>query len=155
MEEDKKLIISETPPAIKKKPELWKTAVSILALVIIGFIVIKSLFRMLIPVLVIGLLIINRDLVTIIIRQIYKLYKDETYKGLIATVVSIVLFAPFMIFLLGRSLYYFFVIKKKLAASDVKTEKTKENLTSELITISIKEKVKSVLGIDEDKDKMK
>ena len=99
----------------------------------------------LIPLLAGIILIANRDLVFKAIKFIYKQYKDETWKGLVATVVAVFAFPPFVGFLFLRSLYYMFVVEKKPDSI-----KSKGSDASTLINIAVKEKVKDFLEGDDD-----
>ncbi|MDC0230866.1 hypothetical protein OAK19_02785 [Aureispira] len=80
------------------KPARWKSALTVIAVVVIAFFVFRMFLQVLIPLLIGILLIANRDLVSKAIKFIYKQYKDETWKGLIATVVAILAFTPFVAF---------------------------------------------------------
>lgn len=127
----------------ERPPEKWKSLVSLVIIVIMTIVLFRILFALLIPIITIILLIANRDLVSKIVRMIYKLYQDETYKGLLATLGSIFLFAPFVVFLFFRTVYYMFV--------DDKIEERSSNKKSQgdLIDIVLKEKVKNILNDDD------
>jgi len=128
------------------KPARWKSAISVIAVVVIAFVIFKMLLRILIPVLFGILMIANRDIVFKVVRYIYKLYKDETYKGLIATLLAALAFLPFMGFLFLRSIYNMFMVDKQPVAK----KEEDDSMNSKLINIAVKEKVKDILGIDED-----
>lgn len=121
--------------------ERWKSVISVIAVLAIAYVAFKMLLGFLVPIVVGILLIANRDLVGKAIKFIYQQYKDETYKGLIATVAAIVLFSPFVIFLFARSVYYMFI------DSPQKT-KIEDNSTSTLINMAVKKKVKNFLEDD-------
>jgi predicted PurR-regulated permease PerM len=133
----------------QEKPARWKSAISVIAVLVIVYVIFKMLMTILIPIVIGILLIANRDIVFKIIRSIYKLYKDETYKGLIATVLAVVGFVPFMVFLFVRTIYNTFIVEKQPAGRE---EEEEDNMGSKLITIAVKEKVKDILGIDEDEN---
>jgi hypothetical protein len=137
--------IEETGEA---KPARWKSALSVIAVVVIALVIFKMVLRILFPVLIGIILIANRDLVFKAIKLIYRQYKDETYKGLIATLLAFFAFFPFVGFLFFRSLYYVIVDGSK----EKKESKTKEkdNMTSKLINLAVKEKVKDFLESDDD-----
>lgn len=124
----------------ERPPEKWKSLVSLVVIVIMTIVLFRILFALLIPIITIILLIANRDLVSKIVRMIYKLYQDEAYKGLLATLASIFLFAPFVVFLLFRTVYYMFV--------EGKVEESSSNKQSQgdFIDIVLKEKVKNILN---------
>lgn len=126
-------------------PARWKSALSLIAIVILVFVLIRVLFALVVPIVTLILLVANRDLVAKVIRMIYQLYQDELYKGLLATVASFFLFAPFVVFLFFRTIYYMFVEGDKT----VNEYETESNSDSEIINIVIKEKVKNLLR-DED-----
>lgn len=124
-------------------PEKWKSVLSLIAIVILGLVLFKILLALLIPIVSIILLVANRDLVSKIVRGIYDLYQEETYKGLLATLASIFLFAPFVIFLFFRTVYYMFAEKKN------EEEPSTDRSEASLINIILKEKVKSMLNDDD------
>ncbi len=144
MAESDKLEILEKKS--EEKPARWKSAVSVVAVLIIAFFIVRWLIAMLIPVLIGIILIANRDLVFKAIRLIYKQYKDETYKGLLATLGAVLLFFPFVGFCFLRSIYYMFFDEKK----EEKKEKAEDSMTSKFIDLAVKEKVKDILGVDEE-----
>ena len=135
---------------VDAKPVRWKSALSVVAVVVIALIIFKMLISILFPVLIGIILIANRDMAFKAIRLIYKQYKDETYKGLIATLLAFFAFLPFVGFLFFRSLYYM-VIDGSKEKKELK-KKEKENMTSKLINLAVKEKVKNFLESDEDSD---
>lgn len=124
-------------------PEKWKSVLSLIAIVILGLVLFRILFALLIPIVSVILLVANRDLVSKIVRAIYNLYQDEVYKGLLATLASIFLFAPFVVFLFFRTVYYMFAEKK---IEEKPSEKSSE---ADLINIVLKEKVKTMLNDDD------
>ena len=124
-------------------PEKWKSVLSLIAIVILGLVLFRILFALLIPIVTIILLVVNRDLVSKIIGGIYNLYQDEVYKGLLATLASIFLFAPFVIFLFFRTVYYMF------AENKIEEEPSMNRSEASLINIVLKEKVKSMLNDDD------
>jgi hypothetical protein len=126
----------------ERPPEKWKSALSLVAIIIMGIVLFRILFALLIPIVTIILLIANRDLVSKIVGMIYKLYQDEVYKGLLATLASIFVFAPFVVFLFFRTVYYMF------AENEVEAKKSTKNSDRELINIVLKEKVKNILKDD-------
>lgn len=126
----------------EQKPDRWKSAISVAAVLIIAFIIVKMLMRVLIPILVGIILIANRDLVGKAIKFIYKQYKDETYKGLLATLAAFFLFTPFVVFLFCRSIYYMFTDGSKKPPKE-------QSATSTLINLAVKEKVKDFLEDEE------
>ena len=71
---------------------------------------------------------------------------------MIATLVAFVAFFPFVGFLFFRSLYYVIVDGSK----EKKESKTKEkdNMTSKLINLAVKEKVKDFLERDDDNNQL-
>lgn len=127
----------------EKPPEKWKSIVSVVAIVIMAIILFRILFAMLIPIVTIILLVANRDLVSKIIRMIYQLYQEELYKGLLATLASIFLFAPFVVFLFFRTVYYMFAEHK------IEDSKSTKSSDTELINIVLKERVKNMLNDDD------
>lgn len=128
----------------ERPPEKWKSALSLVAIIIMGVVLFRILFALLIPIVTIILLVANRDLVSKVLGMIYKLYQDETYKGLLATLAGIFLFAPFVVFLFFRTVYYMF------AENKVDVKKSTKNSDRELINIVLKEKVKNMLKDDDD-----
>jgi len=133
----------EEYPSNERPPEKWKSALSLVAIIIMGIVLFRILFAMLIPIVTIILLVANRDLVSKIVRMIYNLYQDEVYKGLLATLASIFLFAPFVVFLFFRTVYYMFADNK------IEKKQSTKSSESELINIVLKEKVKSMLNDDD------
>lgn len=127
----------------EKPPEKWKSALSLVAIVIMGIVLFRILFALLIPIISIILLVANRDLVSKIVRMIYNLYQDEMYKGLLATLASVFLFAPFVVFLFFRTVYYMF------AENKVEEKASTERSDADLINIVLKEKVKNILNDDD------
>lgn len=127
----------------ERPPAKWKSVLSLIAIVILGIVLFRILFALLIPIVTVILLVANRDLVSKIVRTIYNLYQNELYKGLLATLASIFLFAPFVVFLFFRTVYYMF--------AENKIEETKSTKRSEadLINIVLKEKVKTMLNDDD------
>ena len=145
--------MSESPIEIDefgkvKGPERWKSVVSVVIIIILAMLALRVFFALLMPIISLVLLIANRDLVAKIVRSIVGLYNDELYKGLLATIVAVIAFAPFMVFLFFRTVYHMFV------TSGEETETTKEEgkggLESELINIAVKKKVKDWLAEDDD-----
>jgi len=134
----------ETYPDNERPPEKWKSVLSLVAIVIMGLVLFRILFALLIPIVTIILLVANRDLVSKIIRIIHKLYQDETYKGLLAILAGIFLFAPFVIFLFFRTVYYMF------AENKVERGNSTKNSDADLINIVLKKKVKNMLSDDDD-----
>ncbi len=134
--------------AVEAKPARWKSALSVIAVVVIALIIFKMVLKILFPVLIGIILIANRDLVFKAIKLIYRQYKDETYKGLIATLLAFFAFFPFVGFLFFRSLYYVIVDGSK-EKKELK-KKEKDTMTSKLINIAVKEKVKDFLESDDD-----
>jgi hypothetical protein len=124
-------------------PEKWKSVLSLIAIVILGLVLFRILFALLIPIVSIILLVANRDLVSKIVGAIYNLYQEETYKGLLATLASIFLFAPFVVFLFFRTVYYMF------AENKIEGEPSRNRSEADLINIVLKEKVKSMLNDDD------
>lgn len=127
----------------ERPPEKWKSILSLIAIVIMGIVLFRILFALLIPIVTLILLFANRDLVSKIVRTIYNLYQDELYKGLLATLGSIFVFAPFVVFLFFRTVYYMF------AENKVDVHKTTKRSEGDLINIVLKEKVKSMLKDDD------
>ncbi|MCH2023227.1 MAG: hypothetical protein MK207_12180 [Saprospiraceae bacterium] len=126
------------------KPARWKSALSIIAVVVIAFFIFRMFLSVLIPFLIGIILIANRDLVAKAIKLIYNQYKDETWKGLLATVVAVLIFTPFVGFLFLRSLYYLFVDENKHGGIQ-----TKESDASKLINIAMKQEIKDLLDGDD------
>jgi hypothetical protein len=124
-------------------PEKWKSVLSLIAIVILGLVLFKILFALLIPIVSVILLVANRDLVSKIVGTIYNLYQEETYKGLLATLASIFLFAPFVVFLFFRTVYYMF------AENKIEEKPSAKRSEADLINIVLKEKVKSMLKDDD------
>lgn len=124
-------------------PEKWKSVLSLIAIVILGLVLFRILFALLIPIVSIILLVANRDLVSKIVGAIYNLYQEETYKGLLATLASIFLFAPFVVFLFFRTVYYMF------AENKIEENSSTNRSEADLINIVLKEKVKSMLNDDD------
>lgn len=124
-------------------PEKWKSVLSLIAIVILGLVLFRILFALLIPIVSIILLVANRDLVSKIVLAIYNLYQDEVYKGLLATLASIFLFAPFVVFLFFRTVYYMF------AENKIEEKPSAKRSEADLINIVLKEKVKSMLNDDD------
>jgi hypothetical protein len=127
----------------EKPPEKWKSALSLVAIVVMGIVLFRILFALLIPIVSIILLVANRDLVSKIVRMIYNLYQDEMYKGLLATLASVFLFAPFVVFLFFRTVYYMF------AENKVEEKASTKRSDADLINIVLKEKVKNMLNDDD------
>jgi len=127
----------------ERPPEKWKSVLSLVAIVIIGIILFRILFALLIPIVTLILLFANRDLVSKIVRTILDLYQDEVYKGLLATLGSIFVFAPFVVFLFFRTVYYMFADNKIEVKSSTKRSE------ADLINIILKEKVKNRLKDDD------
>ncbi len=120
-------------------PARWKSALSVLAVLVIAFLVFKTIFNyLLIPLLVAILIIANRDLVGKVLTFILKQYKEETWKGLLVTVVGFLLIGPFMGFLFLRSIFYMFTDGTKAKINNVKSDST-------LINIAVKDKIKDLL----------
>ncbi|BDS15025.1 hypothetical protein [Aureispira anguillae] len=130
---------NETPPA------RWKSVLSIVIIVIMALLLFRLLLALVVPIITLILLIANRDLVSKIARTIYQLYQNELYKGLLATLAAIFLFAPFVIFLFFRTVYYMFVEEKPI----INNIREGEENESELINIVIKEKMKNLLRDDD------
>ncbi|MFT5646654.1 MAG: hypothetical protein ACI976_001336 [Aureispira sp.] len=124
-------------------PEKWKSVLSLIAIVILGLVLFRILFALLVPIVSVILLVANRDLVSKIVRAIYNLYQDEVYKGLLATLASIFLFAPFVVFLFFRTVYYMF------AENKIEEEPSTDRSEANLINIVLKEKAKSMLNDDD------
>lgn len=127
----------------ERPPEKWKSILSLVAIVIMGIILFRILFALLIPIVTFILLFANRDLVSKVVRIIYKLYQDEVYKGLLATLASIFLFAPFVVFLFFRTVYYMF------AQNEIEEKQSTKSSDAELINIVLEEKVKNMLNDDD------
>ena len=127
----------------ERPPEKWKSVLSLVAIVIMGIVLFRILFALLIPIVSVILLVANRDLVSKIVRTIYNLYQEETYKGLLATLASVFLFAPFVVFLFFRTVYYMF------AENKVEEKASTKRSDADLINIVLKEKVKNMLNDDD------
>lgn len=127
----------------ERPPEKWKSILSLIAIVILGIVLFRILFALLIPIVTVILLVANRDLVSKVVRKIYNLYQDETYKGLLATLAGIFLFAPFVVFLFFRTVYYMF------AESKIEEDPSAKRSDADMINIVLKEKVKNILNEDD------
>lgn len=127
----------------ERPPEKWKSILSLIAIVILGIVLFRILFALLIPIVTVILLVANRDLVSKVVRTIYNLYQDETYKGLLATLAGIFLFAPFVVFLFFRTVYYMF------AENKIEENQSTKRSEADLINIVLKEKVKNILNEDD------
>jgi uncharacterized membrane protein len=121
------------------KPARWKSALSVLAVLVIAYLVFKTIFNyLLIPILAAILIIANRDLVGKALTFILKQYKEETWKGLVVTVAGFLLIGPFMGFLFLRSIFYMFTDGTKTKINNVESDST-------LINIAVKDKIKDLL----------
>lgn len=94
-------------------PSSWKSILTLILMVVLGLIFLRVLMAFIVPILSIILLIANRDLVHRVVRLIGRLYQQELYKGLLATIAAIFLFTPFLIFLFFRTVYYLFTNPEK------------------------------------------
>lgn len=94
-------------------PSPWKSILTLILMVVLGLVFLRVLMALIIPILSIVLLIANRDLVYRIVRLIGRLYEQELYKGLLATIAAIFLVTPFLIFLFFRTVYYLFANPEK------------------------------------------
>ena len=124
---------------LSNRPARWKSFISVIAVVAIAFIAFRLFFNFfLIPILVVILLIADRDLVAKAIRFVLKQYKQATWKGLLATLAGFVLFFPLMGLLFARLVFLMF--------TDGAKEKQKSSISdSTLINIALEEKVKKLL----------
>lgn len=145
MEEKSPFEFDEFEYSDERPPERWKSALSIVLMVVMVILLFRVLFALIVPIISIILLVANRDLVLKIVGKIYQLYQDELYKGLLATLASIFLFAPFIIFLFFRTVYYMFV-EEKTPTSDFGTYDEQESTP---IDIVLKEKMKDLLRDDD------
>lgn len=127
----------------ERPPEKWKSILSLIAIVILGIVLFRILFALLVPIVTVILLVANRDLVSKVVRTIYNLYQDETYKGLLATLAGIFLFAPFVVFLFFRTVYYMF------AENKIEENQSAKRSDADMINIVLKEKVKNILNEDD------
>jgi hypothetical protein len=98
----------------EKRTAPWKSALSILLIVVLAIFLLRVIKALLVPIIVLILLFANRDLVLKIVNKIIALYRDETYKGLLATIGAFVLFTPFMVFLFFRTIYNIFADPSKM-----------------------------------------
>jgi uncharacterized membrane protein len=111
----------------------------VLAVLVIAYLVFKTIFNyLLIPILAAILIIANRDLVGKALTFILKQYKEETWKGLVVTVAGFLLIGPFMGFLFLRSIFYMFTDGTKTKINNVESDST-------LINIAVKDKIKDLL----------
>lgn len=127
--------------------EKWKSVLSLILVVVLAIVALRVFFALLMPIIAIILLISNRDLVGKIIRYIVKLYNDEVYKGLIATLVAFFGFVPFLVFLFFRTAYFMFVPSDKTVGAE--EDSTNNDFSSEIIDIAIKKKVADYLREDD------
>jgi len=132
----------EAPP-----PEKWKSVLSLILVIVLAIVALRVFFALLMPIIAIVLLISNRDLVGKIVRYIMKLYNDELYKGLIATIIAFFAFAPFLVFLFFRTAYFMFVPSEQATRAE-ETNATND-FSSEIIDIAIKKKVADYLRDDD------
>lgn len=153
MEDNKTPLVVSSNKSSEEQPARWKAAVSVIAVIVIAIILFKMFLKILIPVLVGIILVANYDIVLKVVKAIYKLYQDETYKGLLATVVAVIAFVPFVGFLFLRSVYNMFIAPKMANASNAGTTESagKEDMTTKIIGVALKEKMKDILGGDEKK----
>lgn len=86
----------------------WKSALSLVLIVVLSLFLLRVLAALVVPIIVLILLFVNRDLVSTIIGKIMNLYQEEMYKGLLATLGAFVLFSPFVVFLFFRTIYNVF-----------------------------------------------
>lgn len=133
---DNKLYKSTTT---NSNPARWKSALSVLAVLVIAFLVFKTIFNyLLIPLLVAIVIIANRDLVGKVLTFVLKQYKEANLKGLVVTVAGFLLIGPFMGFLFLRSIFYMFTDGTKAKINNVESDST-------LINIAVKDKIKDLL----------
>lgn len=125
-----------TPQAAPPSP--WKSILTLVLMVVLGIVLLRFLMAFIIPILSIVLLIANRDLVGRIIRLIGRLYQQELYKGLLATVAAIFLFTPFLVFLFFRTVYYLFA----------NPDKEEGRLTIDLDSNRFEDKIERLFGED-------
>lgn len=90
-------------------PSPWKSILTLVLMVVLVIALLRFLMAFIVPLLSIVLLVANRDLVGRLFRMIVRLYQQETYKGLLATIAAVFLFTPFLVFLFFRTVYYLFV----------------------------------------------
>ncbi|MFK7797386.1 MAG: hypothetical protein AB8E82_08025 [Aureispira sp.] len=86
----------------------WKSALSLVLIVVLAIFLLRVIAALIVPIIVLILLFVNRDLVSNIIGKIMNLYQEEMYKGLLATLGAFVLFSPFVVFLFFRTIYNVF-----------------------------------------------
>lgn len=86
----------------------WKSALSLVLIVVLAIFLLRVIAALIVPIIVLILLFVNRDLVSSIIGKIMDLYQEELYKGLLATLGAFVLFSPFVVFLFFRTIYNIF-----------------------------------------------
>lgn len=101
------------PQPSADSPSSWKSILTLLLMVVLIVMLLRFLMAFIVPLLALVLLIANRDLVGRLFRLIVRLYQDETYKGLLATIMAVFLFTPFLAFLFFRTVYYVFVSPKE------------------------------------------
>ncbi len=91
----------------------WKSALSILLIVIMGIFLLRVVAALIVPIMVLILLFVNRDLVGKLVQKIIDLYKEEAFKGILAGFGAFILFTPFMVFLFFRTIYNVFANPNK------------------------------------------
>jgi len=102
-----------------------KIALGLILVIIIASFLLRWLLALIVPI----LLIANRDLVFKIGGKILEFYKQDTLKGIGATVLAFVLFTPFTVFLFFRTIV-FLVTGSNLVSTDDKGEKTTIDITT-------------------------
>lgn len=101
----------------EKRPSPWKSAISIVLIVLLAIFLLRVIAALIVPIIVVILLVANRDLVLRLLHKIADLYQDELYKGLLATVGAFVLFTPFVVFLFFRTIYNIFANPNAIGTS--------------------------------------
>ncbi|MGH1336204.1 MAG: hypothetical protein ACRBFS_08755 [Aureispira sp.] len=110
----------------------WKSALSVVLIVILGLFLLRALAALIVPIIVLILLFANRDLVLRLGNKIMALYNEELYKGLLATFGAFILFTPFVVFLFFRTIYNIFGNASNVSSSVGEEQGTRIKYDSEV-----------------------